>query len=124
MAEYISREKAIDAVKQATGLGNTAFCDKWDAMNRLRLVPAADVCPHYHPNKHDRGDDSYCDAANCEVKAVQPVRRGRWQGEADDYADGELMWSCSFCGNRFAEWYQMPDWNYCPNCGARMDGAK
>ena len=56
---------------------------------------------------------------------VAPVRRGEWYGEADGYADGELVydiWSCPICGKRFDEWDEKPDWNYCPNCGARMDG--
>ena len=54
-----------------------------------------------------------------------PVRHGEWYGEADGYADGELvydMWYCSFCGKRFEEWDEKPNWNYCPNCGARMEG--
>lgn len=54
-----------------------------------------------------------------------PVRHGEWYGEADGYADGELvydMWYCPFCGKRFEEWDEKPNWNYCPNCGARMEG--
>lgn len=46
-----------------------------------------------------------------------------WYGEADGYADGELvydMWSCPICGKRFEEWEEKPDWNFCPNCGADM----
>lgn len=41
-----------------------------DAISKL---PAADVCPYYIGNKHDRGDDSLCRKAGCEVKAVRPV---------------------------------------------------
>jgi len=54
-----------------------------------------------------------------------PVLHGEWYGEADGYADGELVfdiWSCPICGKRFDEWEEKPDWNFCPNCGARMDG--
>ena len=54
-----------------------------------------------------------------------PVRHGEWYGEADGYADGELvydMWYCSFCGKRFEEWDEKPNWNFCPNCGADMRG--
>lgn len=55
-----------------------------------------------------------------------PVRHGEWYGEADGYADGELvydMWYCPFCGKRFEEWDEKPNWNYCPNCGADMRGV-
>jgi len=49
--------------------------------------------------------------------------RGHWIGEADGYADGELVydiWSCSCCGKYFDEWDDKPTWNFCPNCGAYM----
>lgn len=54
---------------------------------------------------------------------VRPVVKAEWYGEADGYADGELvydMWSCPVCGKRFEEWEEKPDWNFCPNCGADM----
>ena len=43
---------------------------------------------------------------------VAPVRHGRWE-KNDDY-------TCSLCGYRMV----IGDgaYNYCPNCGARMDG--
>ena len=56
---------------------------------------------------------------------VVPVVKAEWYGEADGYADGELvydMWSCPICGKRFEEWEEKPDWNFCPNCGADMRG--
>lgn len=45
MAEYISREAAIAAAFSATSIGNSAFRDVYDTVNRLRLIPAADVQP-------------------------------------------------------------------------------
>lgn len=50
---------------------------------------------------------------------VEPVRHGRWEFK---HPNG---WACSECG----EWGLMIDnrgickSNYCPNCGAKMDGG-
>ena len=57
------------------------------------------------------------------VDAV-PVRHGHYVGEGDGYANGELVydvWKCSECGCVFEDDYEKPTYNYCPNCGARMD---
>lgn len=60
---------------------------------------------------------------------VAPVRHGQWDGEGDGYADGALVidvWYCSCCGHCIDDGtddpYDLP--NYCPNCGAKMDGAR
>lgn len=45
---------------------------------------------------------------------VQPVRHGRWT----DDTGIEGAWNyCSVCGEQAIDLY-----DYCPNCGARMDG--
>lgn len=56
-----------------------------------------------------------------------PVVHGRWIGEADGYADGELVydvWNCSRCDYCIDDGTDNPELlpNYCPNCGAKMDG--
>ena len=51
--------------------------------------------------------------------------KGEWIGEADGYADGELVydtWYCGACGTYFEDWEEEPTWNFCPNCGADMRG--
>ena len=55
-----------------------------------------------------------------EAKAadVAPVRHGRWI-EKDKYDFG-TFYDCSICGNCILD--NGHSWNYCPNCGARMDG--
>ena len=53
-----------------------------------------------------------------------PVKYGRWIGTADGYADGELVydiWECSECGYDADGADEKPNWNYCPNCGCKMD---
>lgn len=59
---------------------------------------------------------------------VAPVVHGVWQGEGDGYADGALVydvWHCSNCGHCIDDGTDDPEAlpNYCPNCGAKMDGG-
>ena len=51
---------------------------------------------------------------------VAPVRHGRWI-EKEKYTFG-VMYDCSICDNRILD--NGHSWNYCPNCGAKMDGAE
>ena len=53
------------------------------------------------------------------VADVAPVRHGRWVKQ-DKYAFG-TFYDCSICDNRILDTGH--SWNYCPNCGCRMDGG-
>ena len=71
-------------------------------------------------------------AENLPAADVAPVLHGRWE-EADwveaDHEDFELIrtpkaaWRCSRCRHCFKKELLWKD-NFCPNCGARMDGAE
>ena len=50
---------------------------------------------------------------------VAPVRHGRWI-EKGKYTFG-IMYDCSLCENRILD--NGHSWNYCPHCGAKMDGG-
>lgn len=39
------------------------------------------------------------------------VKHGEW-------IEGKTLEKCSVCGKK-----GFPDWHYCPNCGAKMDGG-
>lgn len=59
---------------------------------------------------------------------ARPVVHGQWVGEADGYADGELVydvWYCSECNFCIDDGTDDPELlpNYCENCGADMRGA-
>ena len=95
MADYISREAAIEKIRVAgcTDCGGSSgticgFCDFGNAIRLIKRLPAADV---------------------------EPVRRGRWgkkQGGFWEFA------ACSLCGEKTPTVGIIP--NYCPNCGAKM----
>ena len=68
-------------------------------------------------------------ADEMEVYAYQPAHIdreaffGEWEGEADGYADGELVydvWKCPGCGH--VEETDEPDFlpNFCPDCGMAL----
>lgn len=67
--------------------------------------------------------EGYCNLGACqyeELKEFAPVRNGR-RIEDHDYL------KCLECGvmvKRDFTFFDIGDWNYCPNCGARMDGAE
>ena len=52
---------------------------------------------------------------------VAPVRHGRWENY-----DGMGYLVCSECRDVYIDedWLKDGKWDYCPNCGARMDGDK
>ena len=95
MAEYIEREAAIE------------ICEK-EYRERLRM---ADYC----------GDtvawNIGAEIKNMPAADVAPVRHGRWV-EKEKYTFG-IMYDCSLCENRILD--NGHPWNYCPNCGAKMD---
>ena len=92
MAEYIKREYAIDAV--------------------------LDV--YYDTPDIDLSGEKF-EAAILKIQAadVAPVRHGRWEMNSDR-PDNII---CTNCDAGFDVWkYEAKDFNYCPKCGAKMDG--
>ena len=61
----------------------------------------------------------YVDQQAKNLKDWAPVVHGRW-GTRSDRPDSLI---CSICNCGFDMWKHDPH-NYCPNCGARMDGGK
>ena len=66
-----------------------------------------------------------CSAKNLQSISDMPaadvalVRHGRWV-EKEKYTFG-IMYDCSLCEDRILD--NGHPWNYCPNCGAKMDGG-
>ena len=62
-------------------------------------------------------DDMMGDVDDAPAADVAPVVHGRWV-EKEKYTFG-IMYDCSLCENRILD--NGHPWNYCPNCGAKMD---
>ncbi len=103
----------------------------------MKLPKSCQKCPCYQKNIHDRGDDSRCSLLNREAMRsirrydcplipaadARPVVRGKWN-RTDAYPHRLY---CSVCyktylkNDELLERWEFP-LNFCPNCGAKMDG--
>lgn len=108
MAEYIEREKFIEAVRGRVS---------WPVDNLIveltNAIPAADVVSR---DCYDR-----LLAENDDLRKARPVVRGKWIEHYEPYSTGEEMieaqygYECSICGRW--EYEKEP---FC-NCGAKME---
>ena len=55
---------------------------------------------------------------------VVEVVHGEWIEGAEHFTNGFYEAECSVCGN-YIRWNEgnSGEWNFCPNCGAKMDGG-
>lgn len=94
-----------------------------------------EFCTHEQHGGVCKLTGEYCSLGPCpneDIEEFAPVRHGRWE-EADwiepDDRGFELIrtpkaaWRCSECRNCFKKELLWKN-NYCPHCGAIMDGAE
>ena len=106
MGECIEREATIKRIKEVYCVGCNSYngvrcraCGTGDAIDIIEDAPAADVAPVVH----GRWDDS-----------------GRYT-----FPSGDTAVRCTNCGCALTESeYHLNNWNYCPVCGAKMDGER
>ena len=97
------------------------YIERGTLMRRIKEIHCAE-CDSYHGVRcRACWVDDTLDYIDSEPAAdVAPVRHGRWV-EKEKYTFG-IMYECSLCENRILD--NGHTWNYCPNCGAKMDGGK
>ena len=61
--------------------------------------------------------DDYCSRAKPKIPEDE---QGEWLFE--EYPDGYYHSECSKCGAWYGEEAFLEKWNYCPDCGVRMNG--
>lgn len=90
-----------------------------DAESAKRVIKK--VCETYNiafENGHGGFGDMLAKAIDDMPAAdVQEVRHGQWE-------DANETFECSICGYSFENEGYMHFFNFCPNCGARMDGEE
>lgn len=104
-SDYISRQDAIDgkmSIQRANGV--EIYTDEAVPVAHLKNVPAADVAPVVHGKwiPHSEKSREYIGTVLIHVMY--------------DY------WLCDTCGYRVEN--GQPTYNFCPKCGAKMDGGK
>lgn len=104
MAEYIEQEAPIKRLEEVYCVGCNSYngvrcraCGTGDAIDIIEDAPAADVAPVVH---------------------------GRWDNSGRyTFPGGDTAVRCTNCGCALTESeYRLNNWNYCPVCGAKMDG--
>lgn len=102
--------------------------------NRVRLINAdALMKSMYHRAFETDGDTMWQSGCWVRYRAIEqavkeqptvdahPVRHGHWIHDGLDIPHGVDWMHCSECGKR-DKYCPAAMTNYCPNCGARMDG--
>ena len=99
MAEYIERERAIQKVKNV--IATEWFRGNYEAIGPLQRVVDVQL-------------------GRMTAADVAPVVHGKWLKPEYEYHVG----ICSLCGCvPLKPAFRSTPYNYCPNCGAKMDGG-
>lgn len=102
-------QNAIDDFKKEIVWKFITLCNGND-YNKLTLLKIVDTIDQIY----DEHIDKYA-ATN-----VVPVTHGKWIADNDS---GGIVLQCSLCDEPYwVEWDEDKNPNFCPNCGARMDG--
>lgn len=105
MAEYIIKETLQAKLnRKKAGPANKRYTEGWnDAILMVKSMIHSEKAADVAPVVHGRWDDS-----------------GRYT-----FPGGSTAVRCTNCGCALTESeYRMNNWNYCPVCGAKMDGER
>lgn len=74
----------------------------------------------YYDHYTDGYEECYCKVEDAPAADVAPIKHGVW--EKTGYA---YLLRCSACRDCYIDddWLDGKKWNFCPECGAKMDGG-
>lgn len=127
MNDLISRRAAIKAIDDLPNCYN-GYSDTYD---KACIIGVLEELPSVEPKKVVK---DYCRPRNLMVVAAEDFHRlveqmlqtidvpdrkfGEWEAEPN------CWYRCSNCGQHYPSIRGYMDYNYCPNCGAKMEGSE
>ena len=121
MNDCISRQAVLDTIAaMLTCADDTKTIEEYHLLisESVKVLPS--VTPQFYPPCKD------CNKKMDEIRNAYDKLQGRPTGhwiEQEDY-NGDIYYDCSECGKSFCTIEGTPIdnlYNYCPNCGARME---
>ena len=108
MARYINADEMRDKIEEITWYHITERGTLMEGANSTENFPLY------------KADDVYKAIIEVPAADVVKVRHGTWNS-----VDADVVFACSKCGAEIStSWEYYGVWNYCPNCGANMDGGE
>ena len=80
---------------------------------------AADLLDNLIGMVDDTQSNDYDTALRMGIEALKAERHGKWISKNSTFKN---RWLCSECG--YTWYFDTAEANYCPNCGAKMDGGR
>lgn len=90
------------------------FVNAWGGFGNLPIKDKARV---------DEITHCIAEVRNAPTIEAEPVRHGRWIDGAENFTCGNHNAECSVCHCNISWSGCDEDFNYCPRCGAKMDGG-
>lgn len=137
MSDLINRKVAIEAVDTQQKSTRTFI-------ELIVEYPSPELCTYkeykgkpYYSIKYVENGEKYVGYGTYKLEVLSQYlkkyfmpsaepKKAVWIGEYDGYADGNVVidnWYCSNCDYCYED-FEKPDWNYCPNCGAKMEASE
>ena len=129
----MSRQEKFDTIQSAISKLNAVHTEMMKLMmaGELEREEFDQIYSLYDQLGYDRARNGDLEKTVTAVYESAPaadvveVRHGRWivKGDAQPMSN-DKVYGCSLCDDKDRRYYEWQLSNYCPNCGAKMDGGR